>query len=193
MQLVDRALDFNQLLDEVCAPHPHPCNIWSHRWTPSWKMPRTLLDTSPVSASQLEVSPRSLNTTFWDAASALSWKTHCSASVALFFPSGAGMCGIKMGESAAEAQEGVRLKRFKERGEEEEEEMHLGVTARFVHEPPVSSSTFCICCFNYFYASTIQTQEAFFHVELNENIPLGCEKFHVSAMHPAWQDTPFVS
>lgn len=123
-------------------------------------MPRTLLDTSPVSASQLDVSPRSLNTTFWDAASVLSWKTHCSASVALFFLPGAGMCGIKMGESAAEAQEGVRLKRFKERGEEEE--MHLRVTARFVREPPVSSSTFCICCFNYFYASTIQTQGAFF-------------------------------
>lgn len=47
------------------------------------------------------------------------------------------------------------------------------------------SSTFCICCFNYFYASTIQTQGAFFHVELNENIFLGCEKFHVSAVHPS--------
>lgn len=89
-----------------------------------------------------------------------------------------------MGESAAEPQEGVRLKRYKEQGEEEE--MHLG-------EPPVSWSTFCICCFNHFYASTIQTQGAFFHVELNENIFLGCEKFHVSARRPAWQNKPFVS
>lgn len=61
-------------------------NIWSHRWTPSWKMPGTLLDRSPHSGLAAGgVTAEASNTTFLGTLPlAPSWRAHCNQSAALF-------------------------------------------------------------------------------------------------------------